>query len=220
MISISDTLESNNYLTNQHLRSDNYYLEILQDTISFQHRYYSSSENYNKLHILKYDMKIVEQNDSILIIKPIGDHTKRFFQKSEPIKFVKRDYIKNEHFLFEKLIFHTSECFGTCPVIDLEISNTRSVRLNIKSYPYYKAENSASFSGELSDKLYKELIHLLIISKISDLNMNPDPRMLCCDGAIKTLIGQFNNLMQQVLIFRFVVLWKNPAPVYAMKRGL
>ena len=50
MLSIQDSIKSDNYLTNMELQNDKFYLELNVDTISFQSRYYLSSDDYKKLH--------------------------------------------------------------------------------------------------------------------------------------------------------------------------
>lgn len=111
---------------------------------------------------------------------------------SKPLKFV-----QDSSFTFNKLIFHTSACFGSCPVINLEISSDKSIRFTGN---YFKDENfdeidsarSGNFSGQLSDQLYNELIDLIITSKITEMEYNQN-QILCCDAPIKTLILYHND---------------------------
>ncbi len=37
---------------------------MFEDTLSFQERYYSSSTNYKKLYIKRFDLKVIEYNDT------------------------------------------------------------------------------------------------------------------------------------------------------------
>lgn len=110
----------------------------------------------------------------------------------EPIEFV-----QDSSFTLDKLIFHTSACFGSCPVINLEISSDKSIRFTGN---YFKDENFneidsaryGNFSGQLSDQLYNELIDLIITSKITKME-NKQNQVLCCDAAVKTLILYHND---------------------------
>lgn len=110
----------------------------------------------------------------------------------EPIEFV-----QDSSFTLDKLIFHTSACFGSCPVINLEISSDKSIRFTGN---YFKDENFneidsaryGNFSGQLSDQLYNELIDLIITSKITEMD-NKQNQVLCCDAAVKTLILYHND---------------------------
>ncbi|UZD24313.1 DUF6438 domain-containing protein [Algoriphagus halophytocola] len=93
---------------------------------------------------------------------------------------------------FSKLIFHTSDCFGSCPVIHLEILADRSIRFTgnyNKEKNHSEADSLAygNFRGVLSEQAFNELLELIIQSKITALDSEQNP-LLCCDGAIKTLI--------------------------------
>ena len=141
--------------------------------LSSYDKFYSSSDDYKKQSKVKIERETMQMS-------------------SEPIEFV-----QDSSFLFSKLIFHTTSCFGFCPVIDLEISSDRSIRF---SGNYFKDENfneidsarSGNFSGKLPDQLYNELIDLIIASKITELDQAQN-QILCCDGAIKTLILYHND---------------------------
>ncbi|AOW09872.1 hypothetical protein [Flavobacterium gilvum] len=87
-ISIKDTLKSENWITNSHLRNENFYLSLKNDIISFQSRYYFS-DNMEKMYTNRYDLKILKLNDSILIIKPSSKNSISFFGKDKPLKFIR-----------------------------------------------------------------------------------------------------------------------------------
>ena len=122
----------------------------------------------------------------------------QFFRLSEPVDFPVQQQIQDSLFNFSKLIFHTSTCFGSCPVIHLEISSDKSIKY---SGNYFKDENfneidsarSGNFKGQLADELYDELYELIIQSKITELESGQN-QILCCDGAIKTIILYHNDL--------------------------
>lgn len=107
------------------------------------------------------------------------------------------EILPDSTFNFTRLIFNTSACFGSCPVINLEISSDKSIRY---SGNYFKDENFnkidsarfGNFTGQLSDQLYNELIDLIITSKITEMDNNQN-QILCCDAAIKTLILYHND---------------------------
>ena len=101
-------------------------------------------------------------------------------------------------FIFTKLIFHTSTCYGNCPVMHLEISEDRTVKF---SGNYFKDENfyeidsarSGNFTGQLPEEIYDELIELIIQSNLPTEN-NTSENILCCDGAVKTIILYQNGV--------------------------
>jgi len=187
-ISSNDKVEKQT-ITNSKLRNQQFYLEIFKDTLSFQDKYYSSSENYKKLHIIQYNLKVLKLTDSVLIVEPVSRASRKFFSTSDPIKFINQNFIKNDEFNFEKLIFKASSCFGSCPVIQIRINLNKKIEMNAKYSDKFgikiDEEKSGSYFGKLNDSLYSELIDLLIKSKIETLNISNE--MLCCDGAVKTI---------------------------------
>lgn len=192
-LSINDTLTRANYLTNRFLRDDDFYLSLKDETISFQSRYYYS-DNLKKLYTDKYDLKILTLNDSALVVVPSSKNSISFFETEKSIKFTRQNYIKDDNFKFEKIIFHASYCFGDCPEINLEINANREIKI---SSTYFKTElseddkRSGNFTGKLDFETFEELKKLIIQSKVITLDLNN--KMLCCDGAVKTIIIYYNG---------------------------
>ena len=65
---------------------------------------------------------------------------------------------------FEKIIFHTSKCFGTCPEYHLEINKNKEVKLYVeKAYEKRKIDTlkMGYYKGKLDDKTYMEFIDLI-----------------------------------------------------------
>ena len=197
MISIQDSVKSNNYITNSKSRNDNFYLEILGDTISLQSRYYTSEDDFEKMITDRYDFKILEITDSTFTAKPITKFSKNFFLTDTSITFLNQNYITNPNFKLEKLVFRTSTCNGSCPVINLRITSDRDLDLNATYYKnsvYQKDKTkSGNFIAKLDEKTYRELRKLLIQAKIDTFDIIPSPMELCCDGAVKTIITYHNG---------------------------
>ena len=196
MISIKDTLKSENYITNSSLKSENFYLSLNKEVISFQSRYFYSGD-MKKMYTDKYDLQVLEINDSIMVVKPSTKKSISFFDKSTPIKFVKQEYIKDHDLNFEKIIFHASTCYGSCPKISLEILSNLDIKISSEFFKngneFEKDENrSGNFYGKLDSQTFEKLKKLIIQSKLTSYNINPSKLLLCCDGAVKTIIF-YNN---------------------------
>ena len=180
------------------INSDDFYLKIKSDTLSFQSKYYTSSDNYKKVIIDRYDLKILDLNDSLLVVKPISNFSKEFFGSENIITFKNQEFINDKTFMFDKLVFHTSSCFGSCPIINLEIASDRNIKIN-RSYIKDRTESSKDFEksenfiGKIPEIEFKKLIELIIKSKITTLKDTKDNNMFCCDGAIKTIIVYHNG---------------------------
>lgn len=95
---------------------------------------------------------------------------------------------------FDKIIYHTSACFGFCPVVHLEVNANKTVRLHAEKM-YSKAGGVAEsrigyFNGTVNDTTYNKLIKELRLIGLDTLKFDgPD----CCDGATKTIIVYYNG---------------------------
>jgi hypothetical protein len=195
MISIVENPNEKNSLTSK-ISNDDFYLKIISDTLSFQSKYFTSSDNYKKMITDKYDLKIIELSDSLLIVKPVSKFSKKFFNSEKIIIFKNQKYITDKSFKFEKLVFYKSECFNYCPEINFMIDSHRNIKINAIYFlePYLiniDKEKSGNFIGKLDNETYNQLIDKLIKAKIGTINITDDP--LCCDGTIKRIIVYHNG---------------------------
>jgi hypothetical protein len=94
---------------------------------------------------------------------------------------------------FEKLVFHSSRCNGTCPKIDFAIDSSRNIVLN-REFFLNKSEKdtarSGTFKGVVSNQQINELLGVLETSKYDNLVF---PDINCCDGVITTIIIYTNG---------------------------
>lgn len=99
---------------------------------------------------------------------------------------------------FDKLIYHTSVCFGFCPVYHLEIQRDRQFRVYVeRSFQRDSANrwlpdssHTGYFMGTLNERSLAALDSL--VNQTGLRNLKPDST-LCCDGSLKTVIGYFNG---------------------------
>jgi hypothetical protein len=192
-ISVIDTTNSVNHLSNENLSSNAFYLRTAGDNLIFQIHYYSPKDKFTTLY-QDYVLKILTVNDSVLVAKPMSKHSKDFFHTEEPIHFKRQELIKDKDFKLDQLIFHASTCFGRCPEINLQISNDRTIRINSRfaKDEFHPDENrSGTFIGQLDPAVFDNLIDLIIQSRITTFDLaNQD---LCCDGVVKTIIITHNG---------------------------
>jgi hypothetical protein len=195
MISFIENLDKKHTLTSKTF-NDNFFLEIYSDTLSFQSRYYTSADDYEKMIIDRFDLKVLKNNDSLLIVIPVSDFSKKFFGSENSITFKNQEYIFDKSFEFEKLEFHASTCFGSCPQINLIIDSEGFIKANNTYYSDFNGnevdeEKSGNFKGKLDNSYLMELEDLLIKSKIGTIKINENT--LCCDGVTKTIIVYYSN---------------------------
>ncbi|MFI5137845.1 MAG: DUF6438 domain-containing protein [Sphingobacteriales bacterium] len=92
---------------------------------------------------------------------------------------------------FDKIIFHTSLCFGSCPVYHLELDKNKKVKLFAElvykngDWAKYDTAKMGYFTGFASDTSFQRLSN--IINNIG-LDTIKYKAIACCDGAIKTII--------------------------------
>src|SRR5690606_5522312 len=135
--------------------------------------------------------------DSLLAIEPVSKLSKNLFKNKKQLTFINQKYITNPNFKFEKLVFRASACYGSCPILNLNLHSNRKIELNAiyfdKNGIYEMQEKSGNFIGEIDEQTYNELMTLLIQTKIGSFNIIPNNFELCCDGAIKTIITYHNG---------------------------
>jgi hypothetical protein len=200
LILIHDTVsfDNSNYLENKRGNKD-FLLYLFGDTLSFQDQYYSSRNNCEKLYIDRYDLKIISCTEKSIVIRPVSDLSQSFFGHETEMTFTKQPFLKDDLIDFEKVIFHTSRCFGTCPIYHLQIDNKRQVKLfaeevfsNTNEIFAYNDDTAkmGHFEGILSENTYTELVNELKTCNIDSLNFDGS---MCCDGTIITIIIYYNG---------------------------
>jgi len=106
---------------------------------------------------------------------------------------------------FDKIIFHTTICFGACPVFHLELNKNKKVKLFAESVPISNENwqtdtgKTGYFEGKVSDSTFRKLSNIIKIIGIDTLNFN---HIICCDGSVYTIIIYRNG---KRLFFRSMV---------------
>lgn len=80
---------------------------------------------------------------------------------------------------FEKIIFHTSKCFGTCPEYHLELNQKKEIKLYVeKAYQKRKIDTLkiGNYKGKLDDETYSEFISLIKIIDFEKSGINEPKR--------------------------------------------
>ncbi len=92
---------------------------------------------------------------------------------------------------FDKIIFHTTMCFGACPIFHFELNNDKKVKLYAESVPIseenWKNDSTKTgyFEGVVTDSTFRKLSDIIKSIGIDTLNFK---RALCCDGSVYTII--------------------------------
>lgn len=101
----------------------------------------------------------------------------------------------NKGFELTKIVYHTTRCFGWCPVIDMQLDSNKTLIVNRMVFPQgkgAKADSAASgmFTGKVSQPVYDSLVSLLVKMNIDSLKF---PNTFCCDAPVVTLIVHHNG---------------------------
>ena len=196
-ISIVDTnnIKVENYLSNADLRDEHFRLFLYKDTLSFQRHYTSSRTQFKVQHIDRYDLRVLRITDSMLEVEPVSSFSKEFFKGKDKLTLVRQELTIDRDLQFEKIVVHTSRCYGTCGVYHMEINNTGSFKL-LASFIHndYNWQGDTAKQGYYTGKLpvatYDSLINALQTCSLRTLRMRT---VECCDGGILTMIIYFNG---------------------------
>lgn len=98
-------------------------------------------------------------------------------------------------FSFEKIIFHTTACYGFCPVYHLQLTQDKHIQLFTETAyttGEWKKDTSKTgyFIGYISDSVYTNLVNELSSIDLDNLEFN---NAQCCDGSVKTIIVYYNG---------------------------
>lgn len=104
----------------------------------------------------------------------------------------------NEPFSFEKIIFHTTSCYGRCPIYHLQLTQDKQIRLhtedayrNDKDFSFKRdSSKTGYFTGSIQDSVYKNLVTALSAIDLNNLEFN---NAQCCDGTLITVIVYYNG---------------------------
>jgi hypothetical protein len=197
LILINDTasLDAGNYLATKN-NEKNFLLFLHGDTLSFQEHYTTSADKFKEVHIKKYDLKFNRVGDSLLIIKPASDLAFDLFDKKPTLSFTRKKFIADTSIHFEKIIFHTTSCFGSCSTYHLQVDNQKKIKLYAErvhregSSFFLDSTKMGRYTGDLNDADYSKLIKELRTCNLRTLGFND---IECCDGSVITIIVYFNG---------------------------
>lgn len=99
-------------------------------------------------------------------------------------------------FKFEKIIFHTTLCFGNCPTYHLQVDNDKKIKLYAEDV--YKNDSTIQrdkakigyFTGTVSNILFIKLTNALKKIGLDTLEFNGET---CCDNSVITIIVYYNG---------------------------
>ncbi len=114
---------------------------------------------------------------------------------------------KKSEIKFEKIIFHTSKCFGTCPEYHLELNKKKEIKLYVeKTYQKRKIDTLkiGYYKGKLDKKTYSELISLIEeidIEKSGIIEPKQEPNTIILKEGSQISLILYTNKQRKPIIY-------------------
>jgi len=160
------------------------------DKLRFLSEYYDSKHR-NKIKIdfeKNYDFILKEHTDDFIILLPDSKNSKEFFNNRKEIQFFRRKHFIDSSINFEKLVFRTTDCFGQCPVLNIQMDKEQNIIYSGEIYQ--DPVLSGDFTGKFSKEDLDTIVHLLRNCQLETLRWRPTS---CCDAPMITLIIYYND---------------------------
>lgn len=203
-----------NYISNTHLEEMNLYLFIYGDTLSYQSIYTSSATDFKIEYTDRYDLKIIQASDFMMVVKPVSDLSKKFFQNRPVLTFKNKKYLIDKSLVFEKLVYHASQAWDG-PTVALEVDSNKVLYMKYQnnSYGPNRGLATGNYSATLDDTTYSQLIAYLQNCNLRKLrfgnirgNDSPEIRLIVYyNGKRKFLKSMFPPRLAEELL-SFIVL--------------
>ena len=195
-IGITDTLgKSSNYLWTWYGYNADHYFSLSHDSITFNPERGNDAPKFQG----GIKCKILQNSDSFLYLLPLKDDAKQLLLSNSKLKFIRKEFLVDPSIKLEKIIFHSSPCFGRCPVFDVEIDSNMLIYFKGHIINDYHDSTlrpiSEQFKGKLPDSTYKKLISLLQRCELKDLKYTPEHNT---DAWGRTIIVYFNNQRKEI----------------------
>ena len=148
--------------------------DIKNKKLSFKVKYIVGGTNFKTE---EFNFKIKQLQKNKLVLSPIEKHEdikKKNYSRLNPSPFLKEEqlifYNRGElisRVNFNKITFHASTCFGTCPSMSVEVNNDGTVYYQGR---IYTGEFTGNYIGKLSAKDFYSLRKIVNRSQLKALD--------------------------------------------------
>lgn len=147
--------------------------------------------NWNDPRYKELKFRIKKLSNDSLVLNPLN-RAAFTFSNNQPIELVDLQFIKDDSFVFEKLYFSSSTCYGKCPALTIVIESNREVKfISGKNTGIIKG----NYKGFLTKKEYSKLIEIL---KKYPIEYLPSNYSIAIDGPVHHLIVWHNGIKKEV----------------------
>jgi hypothetical protein len=108
---------------------------------------------------------LMEKNEqeNQLVLKPLTERASYYTNlvtgagSQQQLVFKGQEKVRTDTIRFERLLWHTTTCYGHCPQISLSINKNKQINFIGGKY----ADKQGYFKGKLTNTLYDELLEIL-----------------------------------------------------------
>jgi hypothetical protein len=172
---------------------------VTKDTLKFRYEYSTLSKSGKVIHHADfYNFLIKSVTDSFLLLIPQSVLAKSYFSNTSSLHLIRQNYSTDTSLNFERIIFNTTLCLGTCPAYHLEVDKNKNVKFYSQSIIMFDSSGiekpdtakQGYYSGTLDDSTFKSLNHAIQTSNLRHFQLQPG---LEYDGSTITIILYFEN---------------------------
>lgn len=140
----------------------------------------------------RYTFKILQAKDDEYLLYPSSKKAKEYFSSRTPILFKSKYSYKDKVIALQKIVLHSSKCFGCCDDYSMEIDNSGNVKMTNRGcgQPEHDSLVIGNYTGQISKE---EMSKLNLAMQLSQLNKVFWPDRMCCDFPMRTLTIYFNG---------------------------
>ena len=139
----------------------------------------------------KYKYNILKLSNDTLIISPQNDIAKGLLDNKDIFIFSDSSLLIKKEFIFQKIFFSSGPCYGTCPMIKIEIDSTGLVHFLGE---YYTGDYIGLYKGQLNTEQLNRLIEIL---KLSEIDRFPTKSGLPFDAPLYNFKFYYNNKFKE-----------------------
>ncbi len=170
-----------------HCFTGTYQYKVLNDTLIMRTlSYWDDPRNKGLI------FKISKLTGDSLMLKPLNNNAHTLFNTKSLITLVDLRIVKDDSFVFEKLYFSSSTCWGKCPALTIVIESNRRIKFISEKYT---GVLKGSYKGSLTKKEYARLIEILKRYPVDSFPSNYTPWM---DGQTHHLIIWHNGVRKEI----------------------
>lgn len=141
-------------------------------------------------HSDRYRFKVLSDQDDVFKLSPTSRLSKAYFDNWDTIVFKSKYSFIDKNIQWDRIIYHSSRCYGMCPDFSIEIDKAGVIKLTNRGSGENGVNLNDNYIGKLTDTQMERLQRILSLSQLNTVKWAP---RLCCDAPKSTIIIFFNQ---------------------------